>query len=147
MGKGKGLSFTLFAVLGALTGYASYMARKDEFSDETKNKYDIFLNKAKNVGTDIQRTYTSIGDKREFTHNTKNLSESAKKLASKAGDLVMSATVDMYNHAKSQVAETLESAKNDFYAQEYVTKTVKSTPKKANTKKVSKTKKKNSKKK
>ena len=114
MGKGRGLTFTLFAVLGAITGYASYMARKDEFSDETKDKYDVFLNKAKNVGTDIQRTYTSIGDKKQFTNNTKNLSESAKKLASNAGDLIASATVDIYNHAKSHMAETFENAKNDF---------------------------------
>lgn len=147
MGKGKGLTFTLFAVLGALSGYASYMASKDEFSDETKSKYDNFLNKAKNVGTDIQRTYTSIGDKREFTNNTKNLSESAKKLASKAGDLVMSATVDMYNHAKNQVAETIENAKNDFYAQETISSRTKSTPKKIVTKKTSKAKKKTTKKK
>lgn len=142
MGKGKGLTFTLFAVLGALSGYASYMARKDEFSDETKNKYDNFVNKAKNVVTDIQRTYTSIGDKREFTNNTKNLSESAKKLASKAGDLVMSATVDMYNQAKTQVAETLENAKNDFYAQETVSRSIKTTPKKTSVKKTVKSKKK-----
>lgn len=114
MGKGKGLTFTLFAVLGAITGYASYMARKDEFSDETKSKYDVFLNKAKNVGTDLQRTYTSIGDKQQFTNNTRNLSESAMKLASKAGDLVVSATTDIYNHAKSQVTESIENAKNDF---------------------------------
>lgn len=146
MGKGKGLTFTLFAVLGALSGYASYMARKDEFSDETKNKYDNFLNKAKNVGTDLQRTYTSIGDKKEFTNNTKNLSESAKKLASKAGDLVMSATVDMYNHVKSQVAESIENAKNDYLVQEGLVKNVKSAPKKSSVKKTSKTKKKSSKK-
>ena len=114
MGKGKGITFTLFAVLGAITGYATYMARKDEFSEETKYKYDVFLNKAKNVGTDIQRTYTSIGDKRQFTNSTKNLSESAKKLASKAGDLVLSATADIYNHAKSHVSETIENAKNDL---------------------------------
>lgn len=147
MGKGKGLTFTLFAVLGALSGYASYMARKDEFSDETKNKYDNFVNKAKNVVTDIQRTYTSIGDKKEFTNNTKNLSESAKKLASKAGDLVMSATVDMYNQAKTQVAETLENAKNDFYAQETVSRSTKATPKKTSVKKTVKAKKKSTKRK
>ena len=114
MGKGKGFTFTLFAALGAIAGYASYMAKKDQFSDETKSKYDNFLNKAKNVGTDLQRAYTSIGDKRQFTNSTKNLSESAKKLASKAGDLVLSATADIYNYAKNQVSETLENAKNDF---------------------------------
>lgn len=148
MGKGKGLTFTLFAVLGAVTGYATYMARKDEFSEETKDKYDVFLNKAKNVGTDIQRTYTSIGDKKQFTNSTKNLSESAKKLASKAGDLVMSATADIYNHARSHVTETIENAKNDFneYSQSASNKKPAKSVKK-DTKKVTKPKKKVSKKK
>lgn len=148
MGKGKGLTFTLFAVLGAVTGYATYMARKDEFSDETKDKYDVFLNKAKNVGTDIQRTYTSIGDKKQFTNSTKNLSESAKKLASKAGDLVMSATADIYNHARSHVTETIENAKNDFneYSQSSNNNKPSRTVKK-DTKKNTKTKKKINKKK
>ena len=149
MGKGKGLTFTLFAILGAVTGYASYMARKDEFSDETKSKYDVFLNKAKNVGTDLQRTYTSIGDKRQFTNSTKNLSESAMKLASKAGDLVVSATTDIYKHAKSQVAETIENAKNDFndFNTNYKNKNTNKTNNKKSTKKESKVKKKTSKKK
>ena len=114
MGKGKGITFTLFAILGAVAGYASYMAKKDEFSDETKDKYDIFVNKAKNVGTDIQRTYTSIGDKSQFTNNTKNLSNSARKLASRAGDLVMSATSDIYNSARNHIVETIENAKSDI---------------------------------
>ena len=114
MGKGKGLTFTVFATLGALVGYASYMASKNEFSEETKDKYDSFLNKAKNVGTDIKRTYTSIGDKSKFTSNTKNLGESTKKLATKASDLVISATSDMYNNVKSYVSEAINSAKNDF---------------------------------
>ena len=114
MGKGKGLAFTVFAALGALVGYASYMASKDEFSEETKDKYDNFINKAKNVGTDIQRTYTSIGDKQKFTISTKNLGESAKKLASKAPGLVASATGDMYRRAKEQVGEVINSAKKNF---------------------------------
>ena len=147
MGKGKGLTFTLFAILGAVTGYASYMARKDEFSDETKSKYDVFLNKAKNVGTDLQRTYTSIGDKKQFTNSTKNRSESAMKLASKAGDLVVSATTDIYKHAKSQVAETIENAKNDFNDFNINYKNKNKTNNKKSTKKESKVKKKTSKKK
>ena len=147
MGKGKGLTFTLFAILGAVTGYASYMARKDEFSDETKSKYDVFLNKAKNVGTDLQRTYTSIGDKKQFTNSTKNLSESAMKLASKAGDLVVSATTDIYKHAKSQVAETIENAKNDFNDFNTNYKNKNKTNNKKSTKKETKVKKKSSKKK
>ena len=110
MSRGRGLTFTLFAALGAIVGYASYMAKENEFSDETKDKYDMFLNKARNVGNDLQRTYTTIGDKKEFTASTKNLSESAKKLANKAGDLVISATNDMYNSAKAMVTNAFESA-------------------------------------
>ena len=114
MGKGKGLTFTIFATLGALVGYASYMASKNEFSEETINRYDTFLNKAKNVGTDIQRTYTSIGDKQKFTANTKNLGESAKKLAGRATDLVASASGDMFRHAREQVGEVITNAKNSL---------------------------------
>ena len=142
MGKSKGLAFTVFAVLGALTGYASYMARRDEFSGETKDKYDMFLNKAKNVGTDIQRTYTSIGDKNQFTNNTKNLSNSAKKLAMKAGDLVISATTDMYNHAMNQVSETIENVKKDFDSANAISKVKVSNTKKQSNKKTVKSKKK-----
>ena len=137
MGKGKGLTFTVFAALGAFVGYASYMARKNEFSEETKDKYDNFLNKAKNVGTDIKRTYTSIGDKSKFTSNTKNLSESTKKLANKATDLVVSAANDMYQNVKSRVSETLSGAMNDFDFDDLTkkkvikkVKSVKKTPKK-----------------
>ena len=137
MGKGKGLTFTMFAALGAFVGYASYMARKNEFSEETKDKYDNFLNKAKNVGTDIKRTYTSIGDKSKFTSNTKNLSESTKKLANKATDLVVSAANDMYQNVKSRVSETLSGAMNDFDFDDLTkkkvvkkVKSVKKTPKK-----------------
>ena len=43
MGKGKGLTFTLFAALGAFVGYASYMAKRNEFSEDTKDKYDTFI--------------------------------------------------------------------------------------------------------
>ena len=122
MGKGKGLTFTVFAALGALAGYASYMARKNEFSEETINKYDTFLNKAKNVGNDIQRTYTSIGDKQKFTANTKNLGESAKKLAGKATDLVASASGDMFKHARQQVGEVVNNAMNSFSASNNIKK-------------------------
>lgn len=127
MGKGKGLTFTLFAALGAFVGYASYMAKRNEFSEDTKDKYDTFISKAKNVGTDLQRTYTSIGDKSKFTANTKNLSESAKKLANKATDLVVSATNDMYNNVKSYVSEAISNTALDFDDYETPKKAVKKT--------------------
>lgn len=140
MGKGKGFTFTLFAVLGALTGYATYMARKDEFSEETKDNYDNFLNKAKNVGVDIQRTYTSIGDKKQFTNNTKSLTESAKKLASKAGDLVVSATSDIYKHAKSHVSEVVDNTAQNYSKKSVVKTSTKKTNSKTKTKPKAKTK-------
>lgn len=127
MGKGKGLTFTLFAALGAFVGYASYMAKQNEFSEDTKDKYDTFISKAKNVGTDLKRTYTSIGDKSKFTASTKNLSESTKKLASKATDLVVSATNDMYNNVKSYVSEAINNATLDFDDYETPKKSIKKT--------------------
>ena len=103
------------------------MAKRNEFSEDTKDKYDTFISKAKNVGTDLQRTYTSIGDKSKFTANTKNLSESAKKLANKATDLVVSATNDMYNNVKSYVSEAISNAALDFDDYETPKKAVKKT--------------------
>ena len=110
MGKGKGLTFTIFAALGALAGYATYMASKDEFSDETKDRYDKVVNKVKNVGTDLKRTYTSIGDKESFNTSTKNLGNSAMKLVEKAGNLVASASSDMYKFASSQISKAIEQS-------------------------------------
>lgn len=113
MSNNKGFAFTVFAILGALTGYATYIASKDGFSEETIDKYDTVLNKAKNVGTDIKRTYTSIGDKTRFESNTMNLGKSVKKLATDAGELVISATGDMYKHAKKDVKKTIDSLNKD----------------------------------
>lgn len=142
MGKGRGLTFTLFAVLGAMVGYASYMAKENEFSEETKDKYDMFLNKAKNVGNDIQRTYTTIGDKKQFTNSTKNLTESAKKLASKASDLVISATNDMYQSARAKVSNAIENvSSSDFSMPKASKKATKKTTKKSTAKKTTKKKK------
>ena len=91
MAKKKGISFPLFAALGALTGYAGYMANKNEFSNETKNKYDTVVDKVKDVGEDVKRTYISLGDKEKFATNSKRLSTSAKKAAKSAGELIKSA--------------------------------------------------------
>lgn len=111
MGKAKTLTY--IAILGAIVGYASKIAREDKFSDETKDKYDSFLNKAKNVGNDIQRTYTTIGDKKNFTQSTKNLTESTKKLVGKAGELVTSATTDIYKNAVDDVVSTFSKVQSN----------------------------------
>lgn len=129
MSKGKGLTFTIFAALGALAGYATYMASKNEFSDDTMDKYDTMVNKAKHVGNDLKRTYTSIGDKSEFEENTKNLGKNAKKLAYDAGNLVKSATSDIYEHAKGNVKKSMKPLNKD-----------KKSPKKTTAKKTSKSK-------
>lgn len=113
MGKGRGLTFTLFAALGALTGYATYMASRDEFSEDTKDKVDTVLNKLQNVGTDIKRTYTSIGDKDSFKENSKNLGNSSLKLANKAGDLIKSGAADMYKFTKKVIADAVEKYTDD----------------------------------
>lgn len=109
MANNKGFAFTVFAILGALTGYATYIASKNGFSEETIDKYDTVLNKAKNVGTDLKRTYTSIGDKDKFESSSMNLGKSVKKLASDASELVISATGDMYEHAKKDMQKTIDN--------------------------------------
>ena len=104
MGKGKGLTFTTFAILGALTGYTVYMANKDKFSDETKDKYDSFVDKFKSVGDDIVRTYTAIGDKEEFKTS---------------GKLVLSASNDMYKYAKDKVSDATNGFLDDDSLESY----------------------------
>lgn len=113
MSKGKGLTFTVFAILGAVAGYATYMASKNEFSDETKENYDKVVNKFKNVSTDIKRTYTAIGDKTAFKKSTKDLGVSTKKLAKKASGLVASASSDMYKFAKEKIKNAVNNSNND----------------------------------
>ena len=113
MGKGKLFTFGMFAALGAIAGYTTYMINKNEFSDDTKNEYDKVLNKIKNVGTDIKRTYTSIGDKDEFTNNSKNLGSSTMKLFKTTRNLVASATSDMYNNAKEKIKSASKNVKSD----------------------------------
>lgn len=113
MGKGKGLTFTIFAALGAIAGYASYMARKDEFSSETKEKVDTVLNKVQNVATDLKRTYTAIGDKDSFKTSTKNLSNSSLKLVEKAGDLIASGASDMFKSVSKQISNVTTKYTDD----------------------------------
>lgn len=119
MGKGKGLTFTTFAILGALTGYTVYMANKDKFSDETKDKYDSFVDKFKSVGDDIVRTYTAIGDKEEFKTSGKNLGNSAINLAKNASQLVLSASNDMYKYAKDKVSDATNGFLDDDSLESY----------------------------
>ncbi len=113
MGKGKGLLFSLFAALGAITGYAGYMANQDEFSEETKNNYNTVIKKFKNVGNDVKRTYISIGNKKSFAASSKSLGENAKKAAINTGELVKSASIDMYNNAKKNVLNAVDSFASD----------------------------------
>lgn len=119
MGKGKGITFTLFAMLGALTGFATYMASKDEFSEDTKDKVDTVLNKLQNVGTDIKRTYTSIGDKDSFKESSKNLGTSSMKLATKTGDLIKSGAADMYKFTKKMIGDAIEKYTDDDTNDDY----------------------------
>lgn len=145
MAKKKGVSFPLFAALGALTGYAGYMANKNEFSNETKDKYDAVVNKVKDIGEDVKRTYISLGDKEKFEASTKRLSSTAKRAAKSAGELMKSAGKDMYEKAKKSVAKAVDSmsdapkksTKKVSAKKTTKSKTTKSAPKKT-TKKVTK---------
>ena len=60
----------------------------------------------------------------------------------KAGDLVISATTDMYNHAMNQVSETIENVKKDFDSANAISKVKVSNTKKQSNKKTVKSKKK-----
>lgn len=113
MAKKKGLLLTIIAAIGAFTGYANYMAKKDEFSDETKDKYDAFLGHFKDVGEDVKRTYISIGNKKAFAASTKKLTKSAEKAAIGTSELVKSMSTDMYNHAKTSILKAVDSFSND----------------------------------
>ena len=135
MAKKKGISFPFFAALGALTGYAGYMANKNEFSDETKNKYDAVLNKVKDVGEDVKRTYISLGDKDKFEASTKRLSSSAKRAAKSAGELMKSAGKDIYEKAKKSVAKAVDSMSDTKKKASAKKSAKKSTKSKANTSK------------
>lgn len=119
MGKKGFLSFAMLAVAGSIAYTVSYLARHDEFSNDTKEDYDDFLKSAKSVGKDLKRTYISIGDKDEWTKSTKCLSKSAMDFAKDTGDLVVNASNDMYN----------------FFANKYTENTKKSTKAKSTAKK------------
>lgn len=145
MGKGGFLKFAALTALGAIAGYATYMASKDEFSDETKDRYGKVLNKIKNVGTDIKRTYTAVGDKDSFKTATSNLGNSAMKLAEKTGDLMLSASSDMYKKAKVYIKDAYNKMSEDEASYDDLDdstakpkKTIKKKPAKKSAKKTSK---------
>lgn len=110
---GKKLGFTLLVALGAIAGYTAYVASQDGFSDDTKESCDEMFKNAKNVGNDIERTYTSIGNKKKFTKNSKTLGNSTMKLAEKTGGLVASASNDMYKFTKKQISSFVNHFKDD----------------------------------
>lgn len=110
---GKKLGFTLLAAIGAIAGYAAYIASQDGFSDDTKENCEEMFSNAKDVGNDIERTYTSIGDKRKFTKNSKTLGNSTLKLAGKTGGLVASASNDMYKFTKKQISSFMNNLKDN----------------------------------
>lgn len=97
MGKGSLLKLAALAAIGGIAYTVNYMVKNDEFNDNTKDRYNDFVDSAKNVGKALQRTYVSLGDKDAFEKSTKNLSKVASILASDTGKLVKDSSGDMYN--------------------------------------------------
>ena len=115
MKKSTGFSFLLLTTLGALGYVVHKIIKEDEFSDDTKNNYEKVIDDVKNVGNSIQRTYTSIGDKKAFTKSTEALSKNAKNLASKTGTLVKGASKEVYNYVKDKLNSKINKNIDEEY--------------------------------
>lgn len=99
--------------VGAVFGLTGYAISKSKFSKETKDYYADALDSVKNVGDDIKRTYTAIGNEKDFKAKSNNLKESAKDLAKNAGKLILSASSDVYNNVSDSVKKVLDDASKD----------------------------------
>ena len=122
MKKGYISSLVKVASIGAIFGFAKYMIEKNKFSKETKTCYSEALDSVKNVGSDIKRTYTAIGDEKAFKAKSDNLKESAKTLAKNTGKLILSASSDVYNYASDNVKKAIENASKDESLQSLASK-------------------------
>ena len=96
------LSLTALTALGTMAYAVNYLAKNEEFSEDTIEKYNHLIKNVKAVGSDVKRTYTSIGDKAGFKSSTTSLSKNAKKMYDNGISLVKTASNDMYNVFKEK---------------------------------------------
>lgn len=96
----KSTFFTMFtfATLGAFAYVINDFIKNDEFSEDTIDQYYNMIKNAKSVGSDVKRTYTSLGDKNKFQKSTKTLGANTKKLYNSGISLVKGAGSDIYAH-------------------------------------------------
>ena len=109
----KGTLFTMFtfATLGAFAYVINDFIKNDEFSEDTIDQYYNMIKNAKSVGSDVKRTYTSLGDKNKFKKSTKALGANTKKLYSSGLSLVKGAGSDIYTHFADKFSQVEENNK------------------------------------
>ena len=106
------LSLTALTALGTMAYAVNYLAKNEEFSEDTIEKYNHLIKNVKAVGSDVKRTYTSIGDKAGFKSSTTSLSKNAKKMYDNGISLVKTASSDMYNVFKEKfIDDEVDSVK------------------------------------
>ena len=96
------ISLTAITAISSIAYAVNYLVKNDEFSEDTIDKYNHLVKNMKAVGNDVKRTYTSIGDKKNFESSTKSLSKNAKKLYNNGISLVKTAGSDMYSVFKDK---------------------------------------------
>ena len=106
------LSLTALTALGTMAYAVNYLAKNEEFSEDTIEKYNHLIKNMKALGADVKRTYTSIGDKASFKSSTTSLSKNAKKMSDNGISLVKTASSDMYNVFKEKfIDDEVDSVK------------------------------------
>ena len=111
MKKRNIFSLLTLATLGTMAYLVNYFIQNDEFSEETIEEFNHLDKKKKNVGNDVKRTYTSLGNKKNFENSTKSLGNSAKKLYSSGLTLVKGASNDIYTHFSDKFNYTEKTTK------------------------------------
>lgn len=96
------ISLTAITALSSIAYAINYLAKNDEFSEDTIEKYNHLVKNVKAVGNDVKRTYTYIGDKKNFDSSTKSLGKNVKKLYDNGVSLVKVASNDMYSVFKDK---------------------------------------------
>lgn len=133
--KFKNIVLTLgLAVIGATAYTINYLAKNDEFSNETIEDLDQVVLNAKKVGKDVKRTYTSLVNKEDIDKPAKSLQKSLTDLFDNSVSLTKSASGDVYNYFKDNI-NTEEKNKKSVKKNTNSSKTAKVSKPKKTTKK------------